>query len=67
MRVLGNAKGDVRSKGSVFVGSGGTLSGDVEADSFAMEDGANFSGRVEADVDLPDALLELVGEKTGRK
>ena len=62
--VGGELEGDVRSEGLVRIESSGRVRGDIHGDSVAIEDGAEFSGQLMAEFDLPP---ELGGEGGGRR
>jgi cytoskeletal protein CcmA (bactofilin family) len=53
--VNGTVEGDVRAR-TVVLGRSGRLRGDVTAEAFAIEEGAEINGRLEADFDLPAEL-----------
>jgi cytoskeletal protein CcmA (bactofilin family) len=52
----GVVEGDVSARGVVHVRAGATLRGDVRGESLAIDEGAEFAGRVEAEFDLPPEL-----------
>lgn len=58
----GNLKGDVSSEGSVVIRAGSRVAGDVRGAEVALEEGASFTGRIEADFELPAGLLTGAGE-----
>lgn len=61
--IHGNVEGDVRAR-SVVLGASARLVGDVVAGAFAIEEGAEVSGRLDAEFDLP---AELTGSGAGGK
>lgn len=61
--VNGILEGDVRAR-TVVIGGSGRLRGDVSAEAFAIEEGAEVNGRLDAEFDLPP---ELSGGGTGGK
>ncbi len=61
--VNGALEGDVRAR-AVTVGGSARLRGDVVAEAFAIEEGAEVIGRFEADFELPP---ELTGSGSGGK
>lgn len=54
--VSGSIEGDVTAKGTVHVRRGATLRGNVHGGSIAIEEGAEFAGRLHAEFDLPAEL-----------
>jgi cytoskeletal protein CcmA (bactofilin family) len=56
LTVMGELSGDVRVRGPVRLTSTAAMRGDIKGASFAMTSGASFSGRLDADFDLPEAL-----------
>ncbi len=54
--VLGTLEGDVTARGVIHVAAGAKLTGDVRGESLAIDEGAEFAGRVEAEFDLPPEL-----------
>lgn len=54
--VLGTLEGDVTARGVIHVVAGAKLTGDVRGESLAIDEGAEFAGRVEAEFDLPPEL-----------
>lgn len=61
--VRGELEGDVRATGLVRIESGAKVRGDVFGE-VAIEDGAEFAGRLEADFELPP---ELGGSNTNKR
>ena len=62
--IRGELEGDVRARGPVRIEAGARVRGDVSGESFALADGAEFAGRLEAEFDLP---AELSGGSGGRR
>lgn len=60
--IRGELEGDVRANGVVRIESGARVRGDVHGESFSLEEGAEFAGRLDAEFDLP---AELGGSSTG--
>jgi cytoskeletal protein CcmA (bactofilin family) len=54
--VRGELEGDIRARGVVRVEAGGRVRGDVSGEALALEDGAEFVGRIDAEFDLPAEL-----------
>ncbi len=54
--IRGELEGDVRARGPVRIESGARVRGDVHGESFALAEGAEFAGRLEAEFDLPAEL-----------
>lgn len=54
--VGGVLEGDVRASGIVHIESGARVRGDVRGESVAIDDGAEFTGRLDADFELPPEL-----------
>jgi cytoskeletal protein CcmA (bactofilin family) len=62
--VGGELEGDVRAQGVVHIESGARLRGDVQGESVSIEDGAEFTGRLNSEFELPP---ELGGNSGGRR
>lgn len=60
----GELEGDVRAQGVVRIESGARVRGDIHGESVAIDEGAEFSGRLSADFELPP---ELGGSGGGRR
>ncbi|HSO37367.1 MAG TPA: polymer-forming cytoskeletal protein [Labilithrix sp.] len=60
----GELDGDVRARGLVRIEAGARVRGDVQGESFALEEGAEFVGRLDAAFELP---AELGGTTGGRR
>jgi cytoskeletal protein CcmA (bactofilin family) len=54
--VAGELTGDIDARGVVRIQRGARVRGDVRGRSFSIEDGAEFSGSLDADFDLPPEL-----------
>jgi cytoskeletal protein CcmA (bactofilin family) len=54
--IRGELDGDVRARGVVRIESGARVKGDVHGESFSLEEGAEFAGRLDAEFDLPAEL-----------
>jgi len=63
--VGGRLDGDISARGAVMLRAGARVHGNVRGESLAMEDGADFQGRVECDFELPPILSG--GEGRGRR
>ena len=62
--VGGELEGDVRAQGLVRIESGGRVRGDIQGELVAIDDGAEFNGRLLAEFELP---AELGGSGGGRR
>ncbi len=62
--VEGTVEGDVRASGPVTIEAGARVRGDLRGDGIAIEEGAEYVGRLEADFELP---AELGGTSGGRR
>jgi cytoskeletal protein CcmA (bactofilin family) len=62
----GELEGDIRARGPVRIETGARVRGDVTGESVALEDGAEFVGRLDADFELP-AVLVSAGSGGGRR
>ncbi|WP_146648474.1 bactofilin family protein [Labilithrix luteola] len=63
--VQGELDGDILARGVVRIEAGARVHGDVRGELVAIEDGAEFNGRLDADFDLPPELTGTAG--TGRR
>ena len=63
----GEVDGDVRARGLVRIEAGARLRGDLSGDSFALEEGAELVGRIEAVFDLPAELGGSAGTASRRR
>ena len=52
----GELDGDVKASGVVRIEAGARVRGDVSGESFSLEEGAEFVGRLDASFDLPPEL-----------
>jgi cytoskeletal protein CcmA (bactofilin family) len=56
LTVIGELEGDVRAEGGVHIEAGARVKGDITGESIAIDDGAEFSGQLIAEFDLPPEL-----------
>lgn len=54
--IQGEVKGDVNATGPVRLGRTARVHGDLKGSEISIEEGAQFSGRIEADFELPASL-----------
>jgi cytoskeletal protein CcmA (bactofilin family) len=54
--VDGSLTGDVEATGPVHIRAGARVSGNMTGSEIALEEGAAFSGRIDASFELPDGL-----------
>jgi cytoskeletal protein CcmA (bactofilin family) len=54
--IEGSLTGDVASEGAVLIRAGAQVEGNMTGAEVALEEGATFSGRIDADFELPDGL-----------
>ena len=54
--IEGNLTGDVEASGEVTIRATARVVGNMNGAQVALEEGAGFSGRIEADFELPDGL-----------
>lgn len=54
--VRGAVEGDVRARGAIRIEAGARVRGDVSGGSFALDEGAEFAGRIDLQFDLPPEL-----------
>jgi cytoskeletal protein CcmA (bactofilin family) len=54
--IEGALTGDVASRGRVAIRAGAQVEGNMVGSEIALEEGASFSGRIDADFELPDGL-----------
>lgn len=57
----GELDGDVRATGMVRIEAGARVRGDVQGESVALEEGAEFVGRLDASFELPAELSGATG------
>ncbi len=62
--ISGTLEGDVNARGVVKILSGAKVRGDMRGESVAIEEGAEFAGRLDADFELP---AELSGHGGGKR
>jgi cytoskeletal protein CcmA (bactofilin family) len=62
--VSGELEGDVRAQGAVHLEAGARVRGDIYGDAVSIEEGAEYSGRLAAEFELPP---ELGGSGGGRR
>ena len=60
--VGGELEGDIRASGLVAIAAGARVRGDIQGDLVAIDDGAEYVGRLSADFELP---AELGGASSG--
>jgi len=66
--VSGVVEGELRVSGVVRAMAGSRVRGNVTGGaSLALDDGAQFAGRIDAEFDLPAELLESSGGSPGRR
>jgi cytoskeletal protein CcmA (bactofilin family) len=56
LTVTGELAGDIRAEGGVHIEAGARVKGDIQGESVAIDDGAEYSGRLIADFELPAEL-----------
>ena len=56
--ISGAITGDVASRGGIVVRASAKVSGNMGSPEVTLEEGADFSGRIEADFELPAELLD---------
>lgn len=54
--VRGELEGDIRARGAVRIEAGARVRGDISGESIALEEGAELSGNLEAEFELPPEL-----------
>lgn len=62
--ISGALTGDVSSRGGIVVRASAKVAGNLGGPEVSLEEGAEFSGRIEADFDLP---AELLGGSSGAR
>lgn len=62
--VEGKLEGDIEASGSVRLGTASRVRGNVRGTAVIIEDGAQFSGRVDCEFDMP---TELSGEPASQR
>lgn len=63
--VGGELEGDVRAQGNVRIESRARVRGDIQSESVVIEEGAEFSGQLIADFELPPELGGSAGSGSG--
>jgi cytoskeletal protein CcmA (bactofilin family) len=61
--IQGVLEGDVKARGLVRVGASARVRGDIAGESVAIEEGAEFTGRLDADFELPPELAGGAGKR----
>jgi cytoskeletal protein CcmA (bactofilin family) len=61
VRIAGSLEGDLSANGSVHILSGARVRGDLKGTQIAIDEGAQFTGRLDCDFQLPPEL-----ESSGR-
>jgi cytoskeletal protein CcmA (bactofilin family) len=56
VRIAGTLDGDVTASGDVHIASGARVRGDLKGAQIAIDDGAQFVGRLDSDFELPAGL-----------
>lgn len=59
--IEGALTGDVDAETAVAIRAGARVSGNMSGTEISLEEGATFSGRIEADFELPDGLMAGAG------
>jgi cytoskeletal protein CcmA (bactofilin family) len=59
--IAGGLNGDVSARGPVTIHATATVEGDMVAAEVNLEEGASFSGRIEAEFDMPAELMPRQG------
>jgi cytoskeletal protein CcmA (bactofilin family) len=62
--ISGSLDGDVTARGPVKIASGAKVRGNMQGEHVAIEDGAEFAGRLDCEFELPS---ELTGGSGSRK
>jgi len=62
----GSLTGDVDAEGAVLIRAGAKVAGDMKGSEIALEEGASYTGRIEADFELPDGLDDSRGDAKSR-
>lgn len=61
--VGGELEGDVRAEGIVHLEAGARVRGDLQGESVAIDDGAEYTGRLSAEFELPPELGGSAGAR----
>lgn len=64
--IEGALTGDVDAQGPVHIRSGARVAGNMSGSEVALEEGASFSGRIDAIFELPDGLGGGAGNRRGK-
>ena len=56
--VSGAVEGDIRATGDVHIRAGARVRGDVKGAQVALDEGAQFAGRLDCDFELPPELAQ---------
>jgi cytoskeletal protein CcmA (bactofilin family) len=54
--IAGSLDGDVSARGLVKLGAGAKMSGNIKGEQIAIDEGAEFAGRLDCDFELPAEL-----------
>lgn len=65
--VSGTLEGDVHARGIIRIESGASVRGDMHGASVAIEEGAAYTGRLDAQFDLPPELSGPGDQRSGAK
>lgn len=66
INVAGALEGDVNASGNVRIVAGGRVRGDVKGAEVAIDEGAEFAGRLDCDFELPPELGGSGGRSSKR-
>jgi cytoskeletal protein CcmA (bactofilin family) len=61
--VQGALEGDVNARGAVKIASGARVKGNMHGEHVAIEEGAQFAGRLDCEFELPDELRGSTSRK----
>ena len=59
--IVGAMQGNVTARGAVTIRAGAKVEGNMGGAEVSLEEGASFTGRIEADLDLPAELMPRQG------
>jgi cytoskeletal protein CcmA (bactofilin family) len=65
--VSGTVEGDLSARGQVRISAGARVRGNVRGEHVAIEEGAQFAGRLDLEFDLPQELMTVSGASSSRK
>jgi len=65
--IEGSLTGDVAAEGAVLIRAGARVTGNMNGAEVSLEEGAAFTGRIEADFELPDGLAGGGAGPRGRR